>query len=219
MARSPAHTLRCIVLLSLIVLPIACNSRQSVLDTPVSPSPPPPGQPAPDIPFPTATVFGLTLNPVAVLGAGSSRGRLVLSLPAPQGGLSVALSSSDSALAVPASITVPAGADSAEFVATAQEVQSDREVTVAASYQGRAVSGVVRLWAVLPTFFSFMTEPMASGGLGRATPGNATFAAFCDRHIIDVGISGTESWRARFRALPVCRCRRHLRDAKTVPGV
>ena len=197
-AGSAVHTLRCIVLLSLIVSPIACNSRQSVLDTPVSPSRPPSGQPAPEIPFPTVTVFSLTFNPVAVLGAGSSRGRVVLSLPAPPGGLSVALSSSDSGLAVPASITVPAGADSAEFVATSQQVPGDREVTVAASYQDRSVSGVLRLWAELPTFFSFLSEPpMSSGGFRRVTPGSATFAAFCDQHVIDVAMSGTESFRVR----------------------
>jgi hypothetical protein len=198
MAPSVAHTLRCIVLLSLVVLPTACNSPQPVLDTPVAPSPPPSGPPAPEIPSPTVTVFSLTFNPVAVLGAGSSRGRVLLTLPAPQGGLSVALSSSDSALAMPASITVPAGADSAEFMATSQQVPSDREVMVTGSSQDRAVSSVLRLWAVLPTFFSFMTEPMSGGGFRRMTPDNATFAAFCDRHIIDVGISGTESWRARF---------------------
>jgi len=72
----------------------------------VTPAPPPP-----------PTLSSLTLNPSSVIGgAQSSTGRVTLSSPAPAGGVTVMLSSSNPGVAsVPSSIVVPAGATTATF--------------------------------------------------------------------------------------------------------
>src|SRR5437667_6825018 len=71
----------------------------------VAPAPPPP-----------ATLSSLTLNPTNVIGGlQTSTGTVTLSAPAPAGGATVMLSSSNGAARVPSSVTVVAGATSATF--------------------------------------------------------------------------------------------------------
>ena len=67
------------------------------------------------------TLSSVSLNPTSVPAGSASTGTVTLSAAAPVGGAMVALSSSNTAVAiVPASVTVPAGATSANFtVATA----------------------------------------------------------------------------------------------------
>src|SRR5205807_10462942 len=84
------------------------------------------------------TISSLTLNPISVVGgAQSSTGTVTLSGPAPTGGAVVSLSSSNpSVAAVPASVTVPAGASSASFTVTTSAVVASTAVTISASYGG-----------------------------------------------------------------------------------
>ncbi|HEY3108188.1 MAG TPA: hypothetical protein VGL23_05515, partial [Chloroflexota bacterium] len=66
--------------------------------------------------LPPGALSSLSLNPTTVTGGQSSQGTVTLASPAPAGGVVVALSSSNSAVAtVPASVGVPAGAASASF--------------------------------------------------------------------------------------------------------
>lgn len=64
----------------------------------------------------SVTLESLTINPTFVLGGGSATGTVTLSAPAPAGGVVVQLRSSNSSRAsVPSTVTVPAGARSANF--------------------------------------------------------------------------------------------------------
>lgn len=83
----------------------------------------------------------LTLNPGTIVGGcGSSTGKVTLNAKAPAGGTVVALTSTNPVAAVPASVTVPAGATSATFPVTAPAVASNQSGTVTASYGGASRS-------------------------------------------------------------------------------
>jgi hypothetical protein len=83
---------------------------------------------------PAVTLASLTLQPTSVKGGNQSTGTVTLSAPAPTGGLTVTLSSSDSGIAqVPSSITVPAGATSAQFTVSTSRPRSSTEVTISAN--------------------------------------------------------------------------------------
>jgi hypothetical protein len=68
-------------------------------------------------------VSSVSVNPSGVTGGSPSTGTVTLTTPAPDGGITVALFSSNTAVAtVPATVTVPAGATSVEFTVTSSSV-------------------------------------------------------------------------------------------------
>ncbi|MCX7925686.1 MAG: S8 family serine peptidase [Fimbriimonadales bacterium] len=76
----------------------------------------------------------LSLNPTSVVGGNSSTGTVTLTAAAPSGGFVVNLSSSNPSVAsVPSSVTVPAGATSANFTVSTSAVSSSTSVTITAS--------------------------------------------------------------------------------------
>jgi hypothetical protein len=92
----------------------------------VVPAPPPP-----------ATLSSLTMNPSSVIGGlQTSTGTVTLSAPAPAGGVTVALSSSNGVARVPSSVFVPAGATSASFTVNTSIVLLSTSATISASYNG-----------------------------------------------------------------------------------
>ncbi|HEV3468848.1 MAG TPA: hypothetical protein VG148_05975 [Pyrinomonadaceae bacterium] len=105
-----------------------------------SPSPTPTPTPAPSpTPTPTpapAALSSVALSPTSVVGGNSSQGTVRLTAAAPSGGAVVALSSSNAAAAVPASVTVPAGSASATFTVTTRAVTANTTATITASYNG-----------------------------------------------------------------------------------
>jgi hypothetical protein len=91
--------------------------------------------PPPPPPAATVTVTSLTLNPTSVIGGlGSSTGTVTLSAPAPAGGATVALTSSNGAASVPSSVTVPVGATSATFAVDTSTVVVATSATISATY-------------------------------------------------------------------------------------
>jgi thermitase len=83
------------------------------------------------------SLSSLSLNPTSVVGGNSSTGTVTLSGPAPSGGFVVSLSSSNTNVAtVPSTVTVPAGATSANFTVSTQAVSSATSVTITASAGG-----------------------------------------------------------------------------------
>jgi len=85
----------------------------------------------------------VNLNPTSVIGGNASTGTVTLSAPAPISGAAVALSSSDTAVAtVPTSVTVTAGATSANFVVSTSAVTASTEAAIYATYGGVVGSGL-----------------------------------------------------------------------------
>jgi len=88
-------------------------------------------------PPPPANLSSLTLNPSSVIGGlQTSTGTVTLSAPAPAGGVTVALSSSNGVARVPSSVFVPAGATSASFTVNTSIVLLSTSATISASYNG-----------------------------------------------------------------------------------
>ena len=89
----------------------------------------------------------LTLNPQTVASGYSSVGKVMLGTPAPSGGATITLSSSDTAVAtVPLSVLVPAGSASATFTVNTGSVSSSRLVNISATYN--SVTNVATLGVV-----------------------------------------------------------------------
>ncbi len=88
-------------------------------------------------PPPSTSLQNLALSPSSVTGGNGGQAALVLSGPAPAGGATVTLSSSNPAVAaVPATATVPGGATSAVATISTASVSSSTPVTITASYGG-----------------------------------------------------------------------------------
>lgn len=83
-----------------------------------------------------ASLSALSLNPGTVTGGGTSQATVALTGAAPAGGALVTLSDNSTAAAVPASISVPAGATSASFTVTTTQVAAATAVTVSAVLGG-----------------------------------------------------------------------------------
>src|SRR5712691_4259564 len=77
------------------------------------------------------TLSSVTLNPTSLTAGNNGQGMLTLSGAAPSGGAPVTLSSGNRmAVTVPSSVTVPAGATSANFTVTANLVPVSASVTI-----------------------------------------------------------------------------------------
>ncbi len=81
--------------------------------------------------------LAISVKPAKVTGGNPSLGTVTLSPPAPAGGATVMLSSSNPAVAsVPASVGVPGGANLASFTITTAGVTFTTPVTITATYNG-----------------------------------------------------------------------------------
>src|SRR3989441_1086969 len=77
----------------------------------------------------------VAVNPSSVTEGNPSTGTVVLNAPAPVGGVTVALQSNDLSVAtVPASLTVPAGASSANFTISTGAANVPKGVTISAAF-------------------------------------------------------------------------------------
>lgn len=118
----------------------------------------------------------------------------------------MSLSNSDPALlSLPSIVTVPAGLDGAEFQATARAVPVDRDVAVTAAISvGRPATGTLSVWPLMPTFFSFVSQPgdpVGRGNVRRLTPPFAYLRARCALNEVQVSLSsGGRWWDAYFMA-------------------
>jgi hypothetical protein len=83
------------------------------------------------------SVASVSLSPSAVAGGQPSTGTVTLDGPAPAGGLTVSLTSSDPAVAtVPPAVTVPAEATSVQFAITTSPVSSESVIVISATANG-----------------------------------------------------------------------------------
>lgn len=84
----------------------------------------------------TSQLSSLSLNPEQVTAGSTSTGTVRLTGAAPAGGATVTLRSDNSVAAVPASVTVPAGATSATFTISTSAVSFTQGALIHATYNG-----------------------------------------------------------------------------------
>jgi Concanavalin A-like lectin/glucanases superfamily/Putative Ig domain len=138
---------------------------------------------------PPATVTGMSCTPTSVTSGGNTSCTATISQAAPTGGTAVALSSSNTALTVPASVTVGAGATTGTFTATAGTVTTNQSVTIMASLNGSSKTASVTVMppAATVTGLTCMPTSVASGGsstctvtISQAAPTGGTAVAVSD---------------------------------------
>jgi hypothetical protein len=137
----------------------------------------------------TASLSSLTLNPTSVTGGSASQGTVTLTAAAPSGGAVVALSSSSGAAAVPASVTVPAGATSTTFPVSTSAVTADTAAGISGSFGGvsRTATLTVKASSTAQSYTLTVTATGRSGERVLSSPtgisvsvgstGSATFTA------------------------------------------
>jgi photosystem II stability/assembly factor-like uncharacterized protein len=84
----------------------------------------------------TLSISSLTLNPTSVNGGNSSSGTVTLNTAAPAEGAEIVLSRIGGVATVPSSVTVPAGATSADFIVSTTQVDTSTTVSISALYGG-----------------------------------------------------------------------------------
>jgi hypothetical protein len=156
-------------LLAILFYSYSCGGGSSQT---VPSSPPPPQN--------SAIPFSIVLNPTSVNGGNSSTGQITLDNPAPSGGVSLSLSSSNPSLAtVPPGVTVPAGATAVAFQVTTAPSISSTTVTISASNSGLTHSAsltVTPLPAAGPTLTALTLTPRTVVG-GSPSAGLVTLSA------------------------------------------
>jgi trimeric autotransporter adhesin len=113
------------------------------------------------------SLSSVALVPSSVPGGGTSTGTVTLSGPAPASGSVVLLSSPSPAAAVPASVTVAAGATTAAFPVTTSPVSSSRSVVLTAALG--AVARTATLTVNAPGLSSVALTPTTVVGGGAST--------------------------------------------------
>lgn len=108
-------------------------------------------------------------------GAGSDTCTVSLSAGAGSGGLMVALASNDSAVAVPASITVPSGSSSATFTASVSSVTTAQNATLTASAGGVTKTYAISLGAAVPAL-TIGTTSISFGSVNLNSPATQSVA-------------------------------------------
>ena len=93
---------------------------------------------------------GLTCNDAIVTGSETDGCSVSLNAAAPSGGVTVALSSNNGAVSVPASVSVPAGASSATFAATIAGVSTAQTASITGTANGSAKSFGFQLSVAAP---------------------------------------------------------------------
>jgi hypothetical protein len=92
-----------------------------------------------------AAVSALSCANLSVMGAGTDSCTITLNAAAPSGGLSVSLTSSSGAVAVPAGVIVPAGAISVSFTAYFSSVSTFQTATLVATGGGVSANCTLQL--------------------------------------------------------------------------
>lgn len=135
---------------------------------------------------PASPLGTLTVAPTSLVGGASATGTVTLTTPAPNGGLAVALTSSNAAATVPSEVTVPQGATRADFPITTRSVADTTAVTVRASHLGtertanltllRVPSNLLRL-TISPAVVTAPTGARGTVLLDRVSPDGGTTVA------------------------------------------
>ncbi len=108
--------------------------------------------------------FSITLNPNRLTGGATSIGTITANAPAPPGGLSIDLTSSDASVTItPSTVVIPAGATSANFTLNTQSVSSDRDVVITAK-RGSTVVAQATLTVLAPQLISLVLDPQTVQG-------------------------------------------------------
>ena len=124
-----------------------------------------------DLKVEAPVLHAFTLSPTNVIGGAAVTGTVTLDSPAPDGGMTIFVSSKSTAASIPVSVTVPAGMTSATFEITTGGVSSGQEATVLAKLGTVTKSASLTIKA--STISTFTLNPASVAG-GSPTTGTLT---------------------------------------------
>jgi centrosomal CEP192-like protein/HYDIN/CFA65/VesB family protein len=114
----------------------------------------------------------------SMTGTGTTACTVRLSSGAPNSGMTIALSSNNPAVLVPASVTIPAGASSASFAATIAAVTSTQTAGITASANGSARSFSIQLNVAAPALtISSTNVSFGSVAVGQTATSTVTLSS------------------------------------------
>jgi hypothetical protein len=117
-----------------------------------------------------ATLSSVSLSPNNPVGGASSTGTVTLSGSAPTGGDVVTLTSNNTSVAaVPASVTVPAGATTATFIITTVPVAANTTVSISSTFNGTTRSANLTVRAATPSSVSLSPNNPIGGASSTGT--------------------------------------------------
>jgi hypothetical protein len=117
------------------------------------------------VPFPKT----LTVAPTTIVGGDTAIARVSLASNAGAGGQVVNLSSSNTNVVVPATVTVPAGALTATFPVQTSIVNSDMAAAISAEADGTGITTTVLIKRVAPKSITFAPASVVGGNTSVAT--------------------------------------------------
>jgi len=126
-----------------------------------------------------ANITSLGLSKTSTAGGNDVTGTVTIDGMAPAGGLTVALSSSNSRVVVPASVTIPEGMTEATFTATTVPTATATDVTVTASARGVVLNKGITITA--PVVVSVVSNPASITGSNTGTA-TVTLDVLLQRH-------------------------------------
>jgi photosystem II stability/assembly factor-like uncharacterized protein len=148
---------------------------------------------------PTAPLDWVWLNPMNVTGGSTSTGMVQLNVVAPAGGVAIALSSSEPAVAsVPANVTVAAGATSATFTIFTTAVTASTTVTITASLSGATKSALLSVNPAVALASVGLSPTSLTGG--ASSIGTVTLSAAAPAGGAVIGLASTDAAVAVIRA-------------------
>jgi hypothetical protein len=114
------------------------------------------------------SISAVSLSPAVVTAGSSVTGTVTLAGAAPSGGAVVTLSSSDSSVTLPSTLTVSPGATSATFTITTGGVPSQTSVTISGTYNG-TLSAILTVNPVLISSVSLSPVTVIGGASSTGT--------------------------------------------------
>jgi len=153
----------------------------------------------------------IVMAPNVVVGGASSTGKVTLNGPAGPDGAVVSLVSSSPKVTVPATVTVPAGATSANFTASTVTIPSNINATVRATLDGTTVTGTIAVQAPKPSAVAYNPTILTGGKSavgtvtlnGKAPAGGYEVLLTADNGIFTIPASVTVAEGATSVTFPV----------------
>ena len=124
-----------------------------------------------------ATLSALSCMNASMTGAGADACTVTLNTAAPSGGVTMSLASDNSAVSVPASVTVASGSTSASFTANVSAVTATQTATLTATEQSDPQTFALRLNAAAPTVSNVSPNGGPTAGGTGVTITGTNFAA------------------------------------------
>lgn len=143
-----------------------------------------------------AALSSITVSPSSATGGVSRTGTVTLTSSAPSGGAVVNLASSSSAAQVPATITIPAGASSANFTVSTSSVSTLTAGNISANYNGVTKSAAISLLPPASAALASLTLNPTTVAGGAISIGTVTLSTPAPSEGILVSLSSSHPYRA-----------------------